>query len=761
MTRAQQPSGLHPSIVLAAYIEPLVRGRRVALLGDATIGLAEELSERGARLVHAYDPDPARVAEALARSAASRPHQVTHAVLADDLGVRDGAFDVVVVPDLSILPDAADVIRRTRRLVAQSGAAVFVAPNQRSAQRRLLPAGTIDPKALGYYELFDLVSLQFAKVRMIGQAPFVGYTVADFAPNGEPEVSVDTSLLTSSEEPEHFIAVASDRAVMLEAFTVVELPWSEVSDALGSEGVPTPRPGALAEAEQRLALATAELEKLRAQKADDARDAEGRAAKWAALSARVGELEGEVERRDARLKEVEARAGDSHVRAERQTHQIRDLEEELVRQRDRGTRLSKQLDDEKKIRTKVEVELGMLRGRPEIAGGKDRIDALGAELDAARARIAELEHEHATTKRRGEAQASNALPPPIVLPPPPAAPDPKLLHRLNELEQAVNAALREAAEAASQRDAAIDRARKAEARIERVTEVEGTLETLRHEKGELLEHAGVLETRGSEAERRLGDAERQLVDAEKRAAVLVAERDAASQRAASAEQRASEVVQLAKRAENEAAEGARQRIEADRRAAEAEKRRADAAAKLGAAEAKIGELERLAEERGARLAEVSRALDEVRQRAEEAGADRAALDAATAEIAALEAALYDRGRVVAALSRDLRESERIGRELLGDLDEARATNGVHVAAEAPTPGDALDLRGRLDALAANAARCEADLTAARWRIAQLERELAETPGRAREPTAIERELEQALAAARDELASLRRGVAGS
>ena len=74
-----------------------------------------------------------------------------------------------------------------------------------------------------YYELFDLASLQFAKVRMIGQAPFVGYTVADFAPNGDPDVSVDTSLLASSEEPEHFIAIASDRALSLDPFTVVDL----------------------------------------------------------------------------------------------------------------------------------------------------------------------------------------------------------------------------------------------------------------------------------------------------------------------------------------------------------------------------------------------------------------------------------------------------------------------------------------------------------------------------------------------------------
>src|SRR5690349_2710904 len=126
-----EPTGieLHPSIVLAAYIESLVRGRRVAILGDATIGLAASLGDRGARLVHAYDPDAARVAEALARRGAERPQAVSYAVFEGDLGVRDGAFDVVVIPDLSLFSDPADVLRRARRLISPSGAAVVVSPN--------------------------------------------------------------------------------------------------------------------------------------------------------------------------------------------------------------------------------------------------------------------------------------------------------------------------------------------------------------------------------------------------------------------------------------------------------------------------------------------------------------------------------------------------------------------------------------------------------------------------------------------------------
>lgn len=45
------PSRLHPSIALAPYVEALVVGRRVAVIGDSSLGLADALVARGARLV--------------------------------------------------------------------------------------------------------------------------------------------------------------------------------------------------------------------------------------------------------------------------------------------------------------------------------------------------------------------------------------------------------------------------------------------------------------------------------------------------------------------------------------------------------------------------------------------------------------------------------------------------------------------------------------------------------------------------------------
>jgi len=711
---------LHPSIVLSAYLEPLVKSRRVAILGDATIGLAEELSGRGARLLHVYDPDAARVAEALARSAPGRQHQIAYAVLAGDLGVRDGAFDVVIVPDLSLFDDPADAMRRARRLVPPSGVAVFVAPNAGGAARRLLPGtrGHAEPApveapprpspapsgaALGYYELFDLVSLQFAKVRMIGQAPFVGYTVAEFAPAGEPEVSVDTSLLASSEEPEHFLAIGSDRPVLLDAYSVIELPWRDVASAVVPAG-PTAETRALTAAlttsEARATHLGAELEQLRVGEAR--RDGElARGA--AALAARVAELEGEVQGRETRLKDLEGRAGDNHVRAERLTNQLRDLDEELRRQRDRGTKLSKLLDDEKRARTKAELELGMVRGKPEIAGARDRIDALSADLDVARTRVAELELDLTETRRR------------LTLPPAPLPPDAKLIHRLNELEQAVNAALHDAAAAAAARDAAQARVREAHAELARVAALEAQLAAEKRDRADLESRAGTAEKRAAEASRRFLEAERQSAEAARRT-------DALSVRLAQAERRGADAGQLV---------------------AEREARLAEQAAQVATLQAALAAL-------GAQRAAAG------------AREDAAVAEAVATEIASLEDALRERGHVITALTRDLRESERVGKELIGELEAHRVWGGNgNGNGEGARPPASDELRGRLDALAAGAARSEADLQAATWRIAQLERELDQAH-RAHDqgslPTPVQLELEQALAAARDEVASLRRAL---
>src|SRR6187402_3263928 len=84
---------------LLVYAEPLASGAHVVVIGDAETAVADGLLELGARAVHVFDPDPARAANA-ARFA---PRGVTVRALVEDLDVRDGAFDLAVVPDIAEL----------------------------------------------------------------------------------------------------------------------------------------------------------------------------------------------------------------------------------------------------------------------------------------------------------------------------------------------------------------------------------------------------------------------------------------------------------------------------------------------------------------------------------------------------------------------------------------------------------------------------------------------------------------------------------
>ena len=784
-------SRLHPSIALAPYVETLVVGRRVAVLGDVTLGLADELHARGARLVHAYDPDPARVAEAIARKApgfgspaAGRPaaRGVVHALLGDDLGVRDGAFDAVLIPDLALFGDPGELVRRARKLVAPSGAVVALSPNP-DAKRRLVPAAAEARPALTYYEVFDLLSLQFPVVRMIGQAPFVGYAIVDFAPSREPDVSFDASLMGGTEEPESFLAIASDRPVSTDPYVVVEVP---AADVLGQAAEITrdadltlagpssardvhraPSDGVqIAEMQARLVLMEAELDDLRSQKSDLLRqvDAARKAAEDAQSEARGAREEGHALSRDAarvsetqaeRWRELEARAGDEHVRAERLTHKVRDLEEELVRQRDRAQKLTKQIDDEKRARQKAEIELGMARGLPKVEPDADMI-ARVQELESALSQASARESELAASLRLEAARASGLAN--------------ELLAKSKE-----TAELRREHEAAELRLADALRERQAaEGKVAHLTSAlaaaEARLEEVDEEVQTLRRPAPVREP--------------VIVGAEMEAGMMA--RIARMEAAANADRLAAEEAS---------------------RAAEESKRALDLlGAQRDTAIARAAELQaQLEQERAERrdLVVAKAALEAevigLRRRVEEIATEQES--EAAPEVVKLEAALRDRGHRIAALERDLRESERIGRELIAEIEGLRAlaghedegggfgglggaggsrpaTGGVprpggpaqptiaaHATAPAAAPAppsgamDALTadaFQHRIDALAADAAQKQAELLASSWKIQALERELETARAAASDPPRIQRELSDALVRAQAEIAQLRR-----
>jgi SAM-dependent methyltransferase len=216
---------LTSSAPLAAFIEPFIESRRALVFGSALSTTARLLLERGARLVHVCDPAPLRVAEAVERAAAPG---LSFSTFSDEtLSNREGSFDCVLVENLGAF-DARSVVARARRLLSPRGVALFVTPN-RDAVSPLLPPPEPNAAPLDYYALYDLVAGEFEHVRMLGQAPFVGYAVVDFAPDAAPEPSIDSEFIPrGSEEPELFVALASRHKIGLAGYAVVQLPLHRV-----------------------------------------------------------------------------------------------------------------------------------------------------------------------------------------------------------------------------------------------------------------------------------------------------------------------------------------------------------------------------------------------------------------------------------------------------------------------------------------------------------------------------------------------------
>jgi hypothetical protein len=433
-------NGLSSGAALAAFAEPLVEGRRVVVLGSALSQVPRLLLERGARLVHVCDPAPLRVAEALRRP--SIPGLTISTLNDDEIAAREGAVDCVLVEHLGAF-DARSVVEKVRKLLAVRGVALFVTPN-REARRPLLPPSDSAAAALDYYALYDLVKAEFEFVRMLGQAPFVGYSVVDFAPEAEPEPVVDSDFVPrGSEEPELFVAVAARHRPNLPGHALVQLPLSSVLGAaapaerpLRAER-PAPPPelskkveqqeawireleSRAATADERADLAEEELEALReqlasgeasasAQALEAARNAEAQALAGRAeleeelelaraetevarrerdaFATRIRDLEAELEEKSSELEEKSSElaalgsdAAGDHAR------ELGELEEKLGERGEEIRRLERELTEAERIAKELMVDLA----RQAPAASTDGAPG-AAELDALALRLATAE----------------------------------------------------------------------------------------------------------------------------------------------------------------------------------------------------------------------------------------------------------------------------------------------------------------------------------------------------------------------------------
>ncbi|RYZ08480.1 MAG: hypothetical protein EOO73_08520 [Myxococcales bacterium] len=377
-------SAIEPAIVLAAYAEPVASGRRVLFVGPAVSALPSRLLERGARLVHVCDPDAVRVAEATAKN---RQNNLSYAALSDgQLALRDGAFDLCVVEDAGIA-DPASLVKRLRKALTPRGVAILATVNP-EVQVPLMPHRPSGGVSLDYYALYDAVKAEFEHVRMLGQAPFVGYVVADFAPEGTPEPSLDTAFLPSgAEEPELFIAVASAQPVELEAFAVVQLPYRSVITGAGE--AEAARRTRSADQVARAKLAELETELAAQRQASVDRDAElmSRRDAVAARDAQLREAETRVTARDVQLREAEKRASardaelrEAEKRASARDAELREAETRVFARDAELAALRQELENKNQLLKSQESTLAELSAKLKAGPSPEEAAAATAEL---------------------------------------------------------------------------------------------------------------------------------------------------------------------------------------------------------------------------------------------------------------------------------------------------------------------------------------------------------------------------------------------
>lgn len=204
-------------LTVAVYIEELTTDRRVLYVGDPESRGPERLA-KVARSVDLVSPR-GRV-RGTRRGGRVRTRRWPN----EDDG---GRWDVVVVPDVSWAGLADD------GRIEQVGAWL--------ASGGVLVVGTRDPnggKGLGYEAFYELLQDAFDSVRMIGQAPFRGFSLVDFAPPGELEVTFDGSLLEGAgESAERYLALCSSDDVVLDAYAIVQIPSSAMR-AISEAGAP-------------------------------------------------------------------------------------------------------------------------------------------------------------------------------------------------------------------------------------------------------------------------------------------------------------------------------------------------------------------------------------------------------------------------------------------------------------------------------------------------------------------------------------------
>ncbi|MBK6846950.1 MAG: methyltransferase domain-containing protein [Proteobacteria bacterium] len=204
-------------LVRYQYLEALVADRRVLELGCG-LGRGTAFLARSAAQVVGIDLATPPLEEAWGGYARENLSFVS----SDGLPAQppERSFDLVIVPELQRWIARGSLLAELQRVLRPGGIGVFIVPSA--------DAGTAP--GLNYSDLVDFLEQAFEQVRVLGEIPFLGRTMADFAPAGEPEAALDCSLIDEDEPPSHYLALCSDHALPALPYTVLQLPLGSWDD---------------------------------------------------------------------------------------------------------------------------------------------------------------------------------------------------------------------------------------------------------------------------------------------------------------------------------------------------------------------------------------------------------------------------------------------------------------------------------------------------------------------------------------------------
>jgi len=231
------------------YLEELIAGRRILEIGCGDgLGLGRLVALGALEVVGLEgDIDLARATMGRDRDGLRlrswRPPRLPFAA---------GSFDLVLVSQARIAADHPTLLGEVVRVLAKDGRVVLRSPSGDHSQ---IDAG------LCYGDLLDLVEPHFDLVRVVGQCPFVGYTLVELTEDEQdPEVQLDGGLLDGEvEEVVAYLVVCAGPPDESFPYGVVQIPHDagalataaapEAEPAAEAEPEPAPVPEAVAEAE--------------------------------------------------------------------------------------------------------------------------------------------------------------------------------------------------------------------------------------------------------------------------------------------------------------------------------------------------------------------------------------------------------------------------------------------------------------------------------------------------------------------------------